>query len=176
MTFFRTENSAAGSRDITINPAPIIHRVDAWYPADPRQRMLWESELTLSADFYEGLIHHALPLDPRAYGALAHSARALDLYTWLAHRLTNVTERGGVFLHWGILKAQFGPDARDMRQFKREMLNALAEVLAVYPKARVTHEHGKDDSGRDVGGLRLRRSDPPIALKSGKRRARLAAT
>ncbi len=34
-------------RATTINPAPVIHRFDVWFPTDPRQRVLWPSEVVL---------------------------------------------------------------------------------------------------------------------------------
>ena len=99
-----------GDHATTINPAPMIERLDVWFPADHRQRMLWPSEVVLSPGFFDSLKGHALPLDPRAVQALQHSARALDLYTWLAHRLPRVRGRNGDRVSWAALHAQFGPD------------------------------------------------------------------
>lgn len=139
-----------------LNPSPIIHRFDVWFPSDPDQRMLWPSNITLSSEFYETLTKHALPLDPRGIRALQHSARALDAYTWLAHRLPRVKSRTGDFVSWAALHQQFGPDLADYRAFKRQMLIALKQAMAVYPKAGVEQVEG---------GLKLKRSAPPIARK-----------
>lgn len=153
-----------GDREVTLNPAPMIHRFDAWFPPDPRQQMLWGSEVRLSDEFFGGLRTHALPLDPRAYGALAHSARALDLYTWLSHRLPRVRERAGAFVSWGALQEQFGTDVAELRDFRREAVRALRQVLAVYPAAKVDQV---------PGGLKLFRSEPAIARKGSVRGARV---
>lgn len=139
-----------------MNPAPIIKQFDAWFPDDPNQRMLWPSHVTLSTDFFETLTQHALPLDPRSIRALQHSARALDAYTWLAHRLPRVRSKTGDFVSWPALHAQFGPDLASLDNFRRHMLKALKQALHVYPKARAEQVEG---------GLLLRRSAPPIAAR-----------
>ena len=87
----------------------MIQRFDVWFPADHRQRVLWPSEIVLSSEFYDSLKGHALPLDPRAVQALQHSARALDIYTWLTHRLPRVRGRNGDRVSWAALQGQFGP-------------------------------------------------------------------
>jgi hypothetical protein len=143
-----------GDTATVMNPAPIIRQFDVWFPSDANQRTLWPSHVTLSTEFFDTLTKHALPLDPRGIRALQHSARAIDCYTWLAHRLPRVKSRTGDRVSWAALQTQFGPDMAEVRMFKRHMLVALRQVLAVYPKARVEQVDG---------GLLLHRSDPPIA-------------
>jgi hypothetical protein len=87
---------AGEDRGSTVNTSP-FRRLDVWFPADHRQRVLWPSEIELSAEFYADLKDHALPLDPRGLRALQHNARALDLYTWFAHRLPRACSRTGDF-------------------------------------------------------------------------------
>lgn len=141
-------------RAVVLNPAPLIKQFDVWFPEDPRQRMLWPSEVMLSAEFFETLTSHALPLDLRGVRALQHSARALDVYTWLTARLPRVKSRKGDVVSWRALQSQFGPDIADQRNFLRKMHTALRQTLAVYPQARVEQVEG---------GLLLKRSDPPVA-------------
>lgn len=141
-----------------LNPAPMISQFDVWFPEDPRQKVLWPSEVTLSGDFFESLKDRALPLDRRAIRGLQHNARALDIYTWAAHRLPRVRAGGrGDFVSWQALQGQFGgetkPTLEGLKAFKREFLVALRAALAAYPKAKVEQVDG---------GLRLHRSAPPI--------------
>lgn len=143
-------------RATVVNPAPIIRRFDVWFPTDPRQKVLWPSEVTLSDEFFQTLKRHALPLDPRGIRSLQHSARALDTYVWLAHRLPRVRKRTGDRVSWAALKSQFGGDVSDWRNFQRHMLTALKQALAVYPTAKVEQIEG---------GLLLRKSAPPIRKK-----------
>lgn len=53
----------------------IVTAFDLWFPKN-KQRVLWQK--------------HTVPLDERALAGLAHSAMALDIYTWLAQRLHRV--------------------------------------------------------------------------------------
>jgi len=142
-----------GDRGTTLNPGSLIERFDIWFPTDARQQVLWPSEVTLSGDFFDSLKNHALPLDPRAVRALQHSARSLDIYTWLTHRLPRVKESGGAKVSWAALHAQFGPDVSDKRTFRRQFTQAMRQALAVYPNAKVVSVEG---------GLSLRQSAPAI--------------
>jgi Plasmid encoded RepA protein len=65
----------------------VIGAFDLWFPPDADQRVLWPTTVRLSADYFASLAQHAVPLDSRAVAALAPSAMALDVYTWLAPRL-----------------------------------------------------------------------------------------
>lgn len=140
-------------KQMVINPAPVVRRMDLWFPKDAKQRTLWPSEIELSSEFFTSLQEHALPLDPRAVRGLQHSARALDIYAWLAYRLPRVRAHAGDRVSWASLHAQFGPDLKDAREFRRLFSTALQQALAVYPSAKL---EGED------GGFRLRKSRPPI--------------
>ena len=130
-----------------------IQRFDAWTQSDNGQLGLWPGEITLSGEFYETLREHAVPLDPRAIGALQNSALALDTYTWLAHRLCRVKQNRGLTLYWKSLKDQFGQEYRSDKDFKREFSGALRKAHAVYPDAKIEMVRG---------GIRLFPSPPPI--------------
>lgn len=151
MTLGMTE----GDRISTIDAKP-IKRFDAWLLNglhDGSQRTLWPGELELSEDFFDTLTRHAVPLDYRALGALKHSALALDIYTWLAHRLPRVTNPIGTKVSWSNLKEQFGQDYGRSKDFKKTFQHALRQVCTVYPDARL----------RDApGGLILQPSRSPI--------------
>ena len=109
--------------------------------------------IELTPEFYASLAESAVPLDARALGALKHSALALDVYSWLAHRLHRIRGRAGTKLSWANLRAQFGQEYRDPKDFKREMAKALRSVVAVYPDARVEQV---------TGGLVLMPSRSPV--------------
>ncbi len=141
-----------GERDTTIYAKP-IRRFDAWLQNEETQSSLWPGIITLSEEFYETLKDHAVPLDPRALGALKHSSLALDIYCWLANRLCRVPGTRGTFLSWHNLTDQFGQEYADFRNFKREFTKALRQVRLVYPDAKI-----------DIitGGMMIYSSPPPI--------------
>jgi hypothetical protein len=142
-------------RDITINTQP-IRRFEAWLPHQENQTGMWPGVMELSQDFFESLQEHAVPLDHTALGALKHSSMALDIYTWLAHRLCRERKRQGTKVSWYALKEQFGQEYKDVKAFKREFLQALRQVIVVYPDAQVYQLDG---------GLLLKPSRAPVARK-----------
>jgi hypothetical protein len=142
----------AGGKEITINTQP-ISRFEAWMQHDGKSLGLWPGSMTLSGEFYGTLLEHAVPLDPRAITALQKSALALDVYTWLAHRLCRVRKDAGVKLSWANLRQQFGQEYATSKDFKHEFRDALTKVYAVYADARISEE---------AGGLRLYSSPPPV--------------
>ncbi|MBX9842573.1 MAG: hypothetical protein K2Z80_12270 [Xanthobacteraceae bacterium] len=134
-----------------------IEEFEAWLQNDDNgQRSIWPGVMTLSPKFFETLAEHAVPLDQGAIGSLQHSALALDLYTWLAHRLCRIRQSHGVAVPWAALKDQFGQEYACQKAFKREVLAMLRQVRPVYPDARIEQING---------GLRLMPSPPPIKRK-----------
>ncbi len=138
---------------VTVDAKP-IRRFAAWLDQDGSQPTLWPGTLELSADFYDTLKDHAVPLDYRALAALKHSALALDVYTWLAHRLCRINKAAGIMLSWANLRDQFGQEYANPKDFKKEFRSVLRQALVVYPDARVQEIDG---------GLRLLPSRPPLA-------------
>jgi len=142
----------AEGRVVTVDAKP-IKRFEAWLQQEGDQRTLWPGVLELSEDFFNTLTTHAVPLDYRALAALKHSSLALDIYTWLAHRLCRIRSPGGVQLSWQNLRDQFGQEYGSSKDFKREFRHALRQVSTVYPQARMS----------DVaGGIMLYESRSPL--------------
>ena len=48
----------------------------------------FNSVVVLSAEFYDELVAHAVPIDLRALKALKSSPLALDIYSWLTYRMS----------------------------------------------------------------------------------------
>ena len=140
--------------------APPIDGFEAWTVDEGGQQALWPAEIELNRKFFESLKMHAAPIDMRAYRALAHSALAQDIYTWLAHRLPRLDR--GLNLPWAGafgLAAQFGGYS-DPARFRKEFVKRLAEVRTVYPGARVEVIRGQ--RGERGGSLRIEPSSPPV--------------
>ncbi len=147
-----TIGMSAQGRVVTVDAKP-IRRFEAWIQNDGPQRTLWPGVLELSSEFYETLAQHAVPLDYRALSALKHSALALDVYTWLAHRLCRIRDPKGVMLSWQNLHDQFGQEYHHVKDFKKSFRHVLKQVWLVYPTARI------DDWAH---GIILKSSPPPI--------------
>ncbi|EDE4225270.1 replication protein [Salmonella enterica subsp. enterica serovar Muenchen] len=149
-----------GFKGRTYNGQP-VEQFDAWLAnGDAQQKSLWPGTMVLSEGYFNSLMDSAVPLDNRALMALKGSALALDVYTWLAHRLHRIAGRG-VTLHWKALREQFAQEYQGKdpdKDFKKEFLPALKKVLAVYPQAKVKPV---------TGGVLLVSSPPPIPYKGG---------
>ena len=150
---FTTHNEA-----VTINARP-IKEFRTWISNNDHQASLWPGELTLSRDYFDSLLAHAVPLDPRALGALAHSALALDVYAFFARRLHELEK--AVRVPFVSFKEQFGQEYANDKDFKKEFLSTMKQVLAVYPDAKIKQV---------TGGLLLSPSHPPIKTATKGRR------
>lgn len=148
-----TRNIGGQEKDfaVTLDAKP-FRQFEAWLDSRGDQPTLWPTEVELTAEFYDSLRETAVPLEHGALAKLTHSALALDLYTWLAHRLYRV-RRGGSRISWAALQEQFGGEYADRKHFKREIRTRLRDVLGVYPSAKVEEVEG---------GLMLHASPPPI--------------
>lgn len=143
----------APGKVITIDAKP-IKRFEAWLQHDGTQTTMWPGVLELSSEFFDTLVSHAVPLDYRALAALKHSALALDIYTWLAHRLCRVDRPTGVKVSWENLREQFGQEYGDPKDFKKEFRHSLRQVCTVYPDAKLDEV---------PGGLTLYSSPAPLS-------------
>ena len=142
----------------TFNGQP-VEQFDAWTSnKETCSRALWPGVMRLSNTFYGELLEHGVPLDYRALSALKGSALALDVYTWLAHRLYRIEGRPQT-LYWKPIRDQFAQEyvgKNGNKDFKRKFLVALNDVLTVYSKAKVRQVNG---------GLMLCPSPPPVPFR-----------
>jgi Plasmid encoded RepA protein len=132
-------------------PLPTFDHIDL-LARNPHQQTLWTQEIEFTPQFFDSILEHAVPLAEAAIRGLRGSALALDVYTWLAHRLHRVGAKGAR-IRWEAIQAQFGQEYGTTRSFRQEFRATLNAVLQLYPDARVR-------SGRD--GLILLQSPPPI--------------
>jgi hypothetical protein len=142
--------TAKGPAQVDAKP---IDAFQAWHTDEDGQRTLWPGYIRLTGKFFDSLMEHAVPLEPEAIGQLQNSAFALDVYSWLAHRLCRVSDRKGVTLSWAALKGQFGQEYADTKNFKRKFMGALRKATGAYREARIEAV---------TGGLRLLPSPPPV--------------
>jgi hypothetical protein len=142
--------TAQGPAQVDAKP---IDAFQAWHTDENGQQSLWPGYIRLTDKFFESLLDHAVPLETEAIGKLQNSAFALDVYSWLAHRLCRVSDANGIVLSWGALKGQFGQEYADSKNFKRKFQEALQKATDVYKDARLETV---------PGGLRLLPSKPPV--------------
>lgn len=142
---------------VTVDAKP-IRRFEAWLAHEKGRPTLWPGVIELSREYFDSLMEHAVPLDPRAVSALAHSAMALDAYSFLARRLYTLEKP--VKVTWRQFHAQFGHEFKGKEavdDFQKKFLPAVRAALTVYPSAKVEQVRG---------GLLLKPSLPPVHAES----------
>ena len=137
--------------------APIFSKLVADYPKDSRQRILFPNYVEFSHEFYISLVDHSVPLRKDAVQALSNTARGLDIYVWLSHRLWRLTKP--TTIRWSSLCFQFGRPDQDFKGFKRQFKTALKKAVYVYPEANVEIV---------AGGLKIKPSKPPIPFRKDR--------
>jgi len=130
----------------------LIKTYDLWFPKNKQQRVLWNSEIELTQEYFGSLMEHAIPLDERALAALSHNAMALDTYMWLAQRLHRVKDIQ--FITWKAMKDQFGEGYARMADFKKQFRKVLTIVKLVYRDAKIAEVKNK--------GFHLLNSPSPV--------------
>mgnify|MGYP003586892127 CR=1 FL=1 len=129
-----------------------------WNPNQPEQAGLWESQITLSPDFFQEIIDHPVPIDLRALKTIKQSPMAIDIYCWLTHRMSYLKKP--VKIPWDVLRLQFGAEYGETKQgrydFKRAFTEHLKKILCIYKTANLE----EIDSG-----LLLKPGKPHIPMK-----------
>lgn len=113
-----------------------------WTPQEAHDAGKWKSQVKLTDNFFRECITNPVPIDLRAYKALRGSPMAMDVYTWLTYRMS-YTQRRTRPMRWESLMLQFGSNFNTedinqaVRNFKKQFLQALQLVQAIYPEAKV---------------------------------------
>lgn len=108
-------------------------RID-WLQDEPQERGLFENWVRLDPDYVAVLKDHPVPVSLEIVSKLS-SPMSIDVYWWLTKRYYGMRER--VSVTWRQLYNQFGSETR-MTKFRESFKRAVAEVLRVYPQARIT--------------------------------------
>ena len=131
----------------------IVGAFKMWSKED-NHRVRWPETIRLSAEYFESLTRHAVPLHEVSLRALSGNAMALDIYAWLAQRLHRIERGRVVLIAWPLLHMQFGKEYAELFHFKPVYRRTLAMVIRQYRAAQVD---------LDDEGIHLRHSQPPVA-------------
>jgi hypothetical protein len=132
------EGGTQGERWLDMQIAP---KGELWWDTkQPEQTTLWKSWIMLGEEFYEAIMAAPVPMDMRALRILKQSPFALDVYAVMNYRAHTTKE--AVFLSWDLLRHQLGTEISNTRDFKKEMIPALQEVMTVAPHLKIERAHG----------------------------------
>lgn len=166
MTQFKLQISALGAATVRLandnrqSNSHIVSDFDLMWCKRQGRRILWPTELELSAEYWNTLKDKAVPIDLKAITAISHSALAIDIYLWLAQRLWRINDPYTVY--WTVLWKQFGRGYGRIRDFREKFRQALRYATAVYPEAIIQDVISED--GRNAG-VKLFKSPPPIPIR-----------
>jgi hypothetical protein len=132
--------------------------MQVWLPENPDQQMLWPTRITFSADFFDSLTHHALPVNMHVARALGNSSHMLDLLFWLTFKLYRLEQP--LTLTWEALHRQFGDTYARERKFREDFKENVATICSVLPKLPLTLSER---------GLTLSPADPKVLALPAKR-------
>ena len=124
-----------GNRRRSLVDVKIANRLDEWLHHGGGDG--GDIVVELTADFYDHLKEHAVPLDRRAIAMLAENCLGLDLYALFAHRLHRISPGRPLTLSWRALQAQLGTSESMTNSLAKRIRDVLPDVLAAYPDARV---------------------------------------
>lgn len=93
------------------------------------------SYIQFSEEMWSMFTDNPVPLNKRIILELGKSARALDIYQWLAYRTYGL--RKPLFIPWRFLKPQFDMASTPMRSFKQKFREAMRKVCAAWPEIKV---------------------------------------
>lgn len=100
----------------------------------------WNSEVELTEQFFRECIETPVPLDLRAYRALAPAPMAMDIYAWATYRVSYL-KRPTRPIWWEALQAQFGSGSpfteQGTRDFKKAFKRNLSIVQTAWPGLHV---------------------------------------
>jgi hypothetical protein len=139
-----------------------------WNPQNADQPGLIQSTVEVGEAFWEDCMAHGHPVDIRVIRGLWPNCLAVDIYTWLTYRsyVCMKVHRHSLPISWFMLKAQFGPQYKTLKQFKWYFMGALKLVLKLYPAVSV-----KDRAEQGIELIFRRPSVVSVALPGRAQRS-----
>lgn len=129
---------SANKAELGLRLFPVEKSALWWDPQSPTQDNLLHSSISLNRRFFEEIIASPVPVDMRAIKLLAkeRSPMALDIYTWITHRVSYLRKDQNI--PWEALELQFGGSYGRTVDFKRKFVERLKLVNTLYRNLRVT--------------------------------------
>jgi hypothetical protein len=105
-----------------------------WNPCQSEQKLLWESTVTLTEEFYNEIITVPVPFNIVTLSMLRTAPMAIDQYLWISYRNSYIRHK--TLIKWESLAAQFGSSTSDttsrgLLDFKKIFVKALKKCFSV---------------------------------------------
>jgi hypothetical protein len=125
-------------REVVSEGGRVAPKMRFWLEKDPQQGTIWQSEMTVSREYFDGVREgdRLAPFYWPAMVALQHDTRAMDIHFFLTYRLKNGLKRP-VVLHTKALHELFGIGIEQVDHFWPRFLESLSHARKWYPQARI---------------------------------------
>ena len=142
--------------------ATVADEISFWSERDSNQKLSWSSSFWLSEKYYQALKEGDMlpPIHWPSILSLQHNPRAMDIHTFLVHRLNSL--KNPVKVSADALHSMFGSEIKQRKHFWSKFLPALHLAHKWYPKANITILE-------DRSGILLRPSSLLIPSRSSAR-------
>lgn len=127
-----------------------------WDLKQPDQASFFNSYVILTEEFYNEIMTYPIPVDMGIISAIKQSPLALDLYSWLTHRVVSINKP--VRISWESLSKQVGSGYKDLDNFVRSTKEALRKIYALWPELQADEVKGS---------IVLKPSKPSVPLLGG---------
>jgi hypothetical protein len=125
--------------------------VTFWDEKNPEQKTMFKCFVKLNQELFDEILKHPVPLDMRIIKEIRQSPLALDLYSWLTHRVSYLERDQRI--SWEAIAAQVGGDYKDIKEFRNEALKQIEKIRCFWPQLRTETVRG---------GLLLKPSSPSV--------------
>jgi hypothetical protein len=122
------------------------------YAAGRLKEIRWPTGLRLSQSALDHFRNDSIPIPTSRLPMVAHSAMALDLFSYLCYRLPMIPPGETLLITWRELIKKFG-SGETAGKFKQTFQSSIGAAIRAYPEANVSLA---DE------GLRLHYSDPAV--------------
>ena len=112
--------------------ARVANELSFWIERNNDQLSIWRPEMVLSAEFYDAIQHHRVPVDISHLLQLSKSPRRMDFYCWLSYRLPRISSNSPIPIALRHLQPIFAPDIVDPYLFKQRIKDDLKAISKVY--------------------------------------------
>lgn len=121
--------------------ANIANHVQLWWnPKYPAQNTLFENYIVLTEEFFNEIMTYPVPVDLGIVAAIKQSPLALDIYTWLTHRVSYLDKPTRI--SWEALSGQLGSEYVKLKEFARKAKEAFAKIHACWPELNIDEVKG----------------------------------
>jgi Plasmid encoded RepA protein len=139
---------------------PVAKARELWWEAkDKDRRMLWDSYIVLSDDFFKVILTQPVPVRMLTLLTMKKSPLGLDLYAWTTFESYKAqNRRQGRFVAWKLLHEQFGSDVSRLDNFVAKAKRELNKIMCNCPTIKLSFP---------LGGVQIHaRSQPDVSPKA----------